>query len=478
MAEKSEKMDEDKKEEEKKDEKQSKLMQAVSANKAKEDMMVSSKKKEDFTPLLDAAIPQNRDLALKEGKKAEALENLLGVEKQTRLASDAFATGRVAKEILKILFECGDWEGINSHVVLLSKRRQQLKQVLVDIVQEAMTYMDKAPTHDQKMELLQTLRAVSEGKIHVELERARLTRQLAKIREGEGKIQEAAELMQEVQVETYGSMEKEEKVDYILEQIRLCLDNGDLIRGTIVSKKITPKSFKDDQLQELKIRYYKLLVRIHNQKDDYLELANAYYAMLQTPIVQEDAAQWMPIMKSVIVYLVLSKHDNHQKDFVERMLLDKKLDQLKPYKVLVTYFKTMELVRWSALKSLYEQELKQHPAFEGELFEKRWKDLHSRVVEHNVLVMATYYTNIRMARLAQLLELSPEETEKAVSDMVVAGSLWCRIDRLDGTATFRQAQDPTDILNGWSSNIAELLVKVEKTCHLIHKEKMIQGSEK
>jgi hypothetical protein len=30
-------------------------------------------------PILAAAIPQNRDLALKEGKKDEAIENLLGV---------------------------------------------------------------------------------------------------------------------------------------------------------------------------------------------------------------------------------------------------------------------------------------------------------------------------------------------------------------------------------------------------------------
>eukprot|EP00286_Rhodomonas_abbreviata_P021292 CAMPEP_0181311530 /NCGR_PEP_ID=MMETSP1101-20121128/13188_1 /TAXON_ID=46948 /ORGANISM="Rhodomonas abbreviata, Strain Caron Lab Isolate" /LENGTH=473 /DNA_ID=CAMNT_0023418271 /DNA_START=9 /DNA_END=1430 /DNA_ORIENTATION=+ len=468
----------EKKEEEKKEEKKPTLMGTAAAMKAKEDMTVSSKKKEDFTPLLDAAIPQNRDLALKEGKKAEALENLLGVEKQTRLAADAIATGRVAVEILKILQELGDWEGINSHVVLLSKRRQQLKQVLVDIVQEGMTYLDKAPSHEKKMELLETLRAVSEGKIHVELERARLTRQLAKIREGEGNITEAAELMQEVQVETYGSMEKEEKVDYILEQIRLCLDKGDVIRGTIVSKKITAKTFKDDQLQELKIRYYKLLVRIFNQKDDYLELANAYYSMLQTPIVQEDANQWMPIMKSVVVYLVLSKHDNHHQDFVERLLQDKKLNQLKPYMVLLTYFKTMELVRWSALKGLYEQELKQHEAFEKEKLDQRWKDLHRRVVEHNIRVMATYYTNIKMERLAQLLELSPAETEQSVSDMVVAGSLWCRIDRLNGTATFRPSQDPTDMLNGWSTNISELLSKVEKTCHLIHKENMLHGTAK
>jgi hypothetical protein len=43
------------------------------------DDSVSSKKKEDFTQLLATSIPQNRDLALKEGNKAQALENLLGV---------------------------------------------------------------------------------------------------------------------------------------------------------------------------------------------------------------------------------------------------------------------------------------------------------------------------------------------------------------------------------------------------------------
>jgi hypothetical protein len=42
---------------------------------------------------------------------------------------------RVAVEIVKICYETGDWEGLNANIVLLSKRRQQLKQVLVDIVQ-------------------------------------------------------------------------------------------------------------------------------------------------------------------------------------------------------------------------------------------------------------------------------------------------------------------------------------------------------
>jgi len=36
---------------------------------------------------------------------------------------------RVAVEIVKIFYESKDWEGVNSHIVLLAKRRQQLKQV-------------------------------------------------------------------------------------------------------------------------------------------------------------------------------------------------------------------------------------------------------------------------------------------------------------------------------------------------------------
>lgn len=44
------------------------------------------------------------------------------------------------------------------------------------------------------------------------MERARLTHKLAKMKELEGDITEAANIMQELQVETYGSMNKREKV--------------------------------------------------------------------------------------------------------------------------------------------------------------------------------------------------------------------------------------------------------------------------
>lgn len=48
------------------------------------------------------------------------------------------------------------------------------------------------------------------------MERARLTHQLALIKEKNGDINGAATIMQELQVETYGSMEKQEKVMFQL----------------------------------------------------------------------------------------------------------------------------------------------------------------------------------------------------------------------------------------------------------------------
>lgn len=84
--------------------------------------------------------------------------------------------------------------------------------------------------------------------IYVEIERARLIKKLAKIKEEQGLVAEAADLMQEVavsllfipdalvvagfirlcqfsnrvvpQVETFGAMAKTEKIAFILEQVR------------------------------------------------------------------------------------------------------------------------------------------------------------------------------------------------------------------------------------------------------------------
>jgi len=105
-------------------------------------------------------------------------------------------------------------------------------------------------------------------------------------------------------------------------------------------------------------------------------------------------------------------------------------------------------------------------------------DLHKRVIAHNLRVVAGYYTRIRTSRLAQLLNLSTDETETFLSELVVSKSLYAKIDRPKGIIGFIRPQNPNDILNDWSYNVSTLLDLVEKTCHLIHRESMIHGVKK
>ena len=159
--------------------------------------------------------------------------------------ADFAATPRFCVAILEVLHRAGDWKGVNEHIVLLSKRRAQLKQAVAAMVKEAMTYIDLAPTLAVKTELIETLNTVTSGKIFVEVEKARLTRALAKIKEEAGDSAAAAEIMQEVAVETYGALSKHEKLFFIEEQVRLCLDKKDFTRAQILSRKINPRSFDE-----------------------------------------------------------------------------------------------------------------------------------------------------------------------------------------------------------------------------------------
>lgn len=58
-----------------------------------------------------------------------AIEQLLNVEKQMRLAGDVAGTKKAATDILQLCFDAKAWRTLNDQIVLLSKRRGQLKQV-------------------------------------------------------------------------------------------------------------------------------------------------------------------------------------------------------------------------------------------------------------------------------------------------------------------------------------------------------------
>ena len=93
-----------------------------------------------------------------------------------------------------------------------------------------------------KTTLIHTLKQVCEKKIFLEVDYARMCLLSVKLMESEDNINQAAMIMQEVQVETYGSMDKREKLEFILYQMKIMLKKNDFVRLYIISKKINPNA--------------------------------------------------------------------------------------------------------------------------------------------------------------------------------------------------------------------------------------------
>lgn len=436
----------------------------------------------DYSLTVIKKIPECEQLA-QDGKLNEAIEILLSLEKQTRTAADMHSTAKILVAIVKLCFEHKDFTALNEHIVSLSKRKSQLKQAITKMVQEACSYVDNMPDKETMLKLIDTLITVTKGKIYVEIERARLTLKLAMIKEKDGDITEAANILQGLQVETFGSMEKQEKVNFILEQMRLCLARKDYIRCQIISKKIAVKYFDDtsDEVQKLKLRYYQLMIELDQHECAYLAVAKYYKAIYDTPFIQEDEAKMKEALKCVILYLVLAPFDNEQSDMIHRIKQEKNLEKIPQYKDLINCFTTPEIMRWGHLCEIYENFLRhgvpEEPATDvftvSEDGNKRWGNLKIRVVEHNIRTMAKYYTQIRLSRMAQLLDLTEPESEEFVSNLVVNGTIYAKMDRLAGIIRFAKPKDPNALLNDWSRNLSSLMKLVNNTCHLINKEEMV-----
>ena len=117
----------------------------------------------DFTKDADKIIPEAEALAKK--NLQQAVDKLMGLEKQSRQASDLATTSRVLVAIVKICKDAGDWSYMDEQILLLSKKHGQLKQAITKMVQVVIGYLDDTPDLATKLAVIETLRTVTEGKV-------------------------------------------------------------------------------------------------------------------------------------------------------------------------------------------------------------------------------------------------------------------------------------------------------------------------
>lgn len=156
------------------------------------------------------------------------------------------------------------------------------------------------------------------------MERARVTRILSNIKKTQGDLNAAADILCELQVETFGSMSRREKTEFILEQVGLCIERGDWTQATILSRKINKRYFArkpkktpeqieklkreaeekektrgpdeppmevDDDVTDLKLRYYDQQIILANHDYKYLDVCKHYREVLDTEAVENNPEQ-------------------------------------------------------------------------------------------------------------------------------------------------------------------------------------------
>ena len=404
-----------------------------------------------------------------------------------------------------------DWALLRETVTALSKKHGQLKQAITKMVQLAIAFLKPAGQQQQqdvdmegadekerqgkedteitklldegkaigdvglspeaRLALVETLRTVTEGKIFVEVERARVTRMLSDMLYAKGEVDKAADTLQELAVETFGSMDRREKTEFILEQMRLNLERGDYTRMNIVSRKINTRFFSDVKQQDLKLVFYDLMIRYALHEKKHLDVCKYHREIYDTPSIKENEAKAADVLRNVVVFLILAPYDNEQSDLMARVEALDELDRVLEHKNLLKCFTTSELMRWPGIESLYGPLLRNSAAFAPDADgTARWEELHKRVVEHNIRVVSKYYTKITLARLAQLLDLPQDKAEEALADLVSGKTVNAKIDRPAATVSFGAKKQDSDRLNDWTNDLGKLLDLVERTSHVIGKE--------
>lgn len=236
----------------------------------------------------------------------------------------------------------------------------------------------------------------------------------------------------------------------------------------------------DDDVTDLKLRYFEQQIILANHEYKYLDVCKHYREVLDTESVENNPEQLQAVLARIVYYIVLSPYDNEQSDLLHRIQQDSRLSAVPVESRLVKLFTIPELMRWPYVSEEFGPHLCNTDVFDaqpGQTAEdqayKRWQDFRKRVIEHNVRVVAKYYTRIQMGRLTQLLDLAEEETEKYISDLVTSKTIYAKIDRPARLINFAKPRDADDVLNEWSSDMKNLLNHLERIDHLITKEEMM-----
>lgn len=392
-------------------------------------------------------------------------------------------------------------ENVGAIFLSLSKKRNQSKRAQTDMLKVIIEEIYPSESRQQIQEsILKAVIEITEGKIYVEYEYSWAVRKLTEIYLLNGNLEEAVKLIQDIQIETFGSLSKVYKVEYILFQIKILLEKGDFIRTLIVSNKVIRKNLNDKGLEELKIQFYDLMIKYYNHEEKYFDVSMCYKSLYD---YSQDLAQKIKECNS-----------KGEAQSEECILYNKVLAILNPIDLFEKYITFLNLCpptkeyfdAMNEIKSKYVKELDIY-SYLGNIVKLKLGDDTTQVTEsflatfnkfgafiddkayfndgrlnfrlfrkyfiqHNLLLLNKFFSQISLQRISELIAIPKEEAESEICDMVNNNYMYAKINRIKAVVSFRRKKNYDDKLNSLDDDLYKMLDMLESTCHLIHKENL------
>ncbi|KAH7647199.1 Rpn5 like 26S proteasomal regulatory subunit 12 [Cryptosporidium bovis] len=527
-----------------------------------ESLVKDPKCTQDLTEETENVILSIEASGLNKENYESSIESLLVIEKKCRQVSDSKSSCRIICKIISWLLKySGNIDNVLEFLQKISKKRGQLKKVISFIIQIFLNIIynsletinpklteyrfskavDKNKSDmnddsqnisynikdiDECLKIIKTLDEITQGKIYLELERARLMLILSNIKQEQNELKEASLLLEDISVETIGNMELVEKVQYVLEQMRLSLLCNDFVRLQIFAKKINPKII--EKFADLKVIYYQYLIVLWHHEQNPREISQCYLNILKS-IINEDNNKCInnipkymkvPILKysyedtpsisscieGFIIYLIL---DSYSSKIIDEIKLFQKefhkyIERNIPYCIQFIYdYIDQELIFFESTKTFnynipsYFQQLSNSNIFKvnnehisDDIYYTEYKRckinlfnntdrytlfLH-RIQERNFVLISKYYKTISFERIQDLINLNENELQTVVNDLVEKKVFYAKINQPLKKIVFNNNNG--NQYNKFHNNIGIILDKLDHISDLISNDLMIQQFNK
>lgn len=422
------------------------------------------------------------------------IASLLETERLARQTNGMQLSLTSTIQLFDLLRRRGDPAALLSTVTSICNKRAQFQRTAIELVRSSMTLIDAIADVGQKVAFVAGLKSICEKKIYLEVEFARCAMILVKYNEEATQdLMEANKIIEGVQVETYSSMDKREKFEFILHQMKLNLLLGDMLKLYIVSKKVTAKTLEDADLADLRLMFHFFMFHHAFTGKDFAgcaeSLCGAYGALIQADSSRVEALdvavreRFSPFFsKSTLVetWVVfkcleafsLKKTDalralrkEHEAHFLESVALARLVDAFLSPEITSCSLEDYPTSQLYILVSPFE--------VQGGLLAA----LRLELVKKNCHVVALHFTNARIERLSQLFRADAQLIEEVICQMVFDELITAKIDRPARIVDFRTEKTEQSALNVWIENVNSILDLTDFVTERIQREEVRTRAE-